>query len=171
MVTPIPRPHEPVAEHFLAVSYGLGAALLGAAAWSGAAAVFDGWALLAAPGVGWLAGWACSYGARRPDGFSRAASWVLGTVGILAGLVAYCAFSVVQAAPDSGLTPGLLGTELVALLSAPPWFGSAAVVLALAGVPRALAGQEVVRAPVPDLVGAEPVEATAAEPGRESRAA
>ena len=170
MVTPIRRPDEPVAEHFLAVSYGLGAAMLGAAVWSGAAAVFDGWALLAAPGVGWLAGWGCSHGARRPDEFSRAAAWVLGTLGILSGLAAYCAFSVVQAAPGSGLTARVLGTELVALVSEPPWFGSAAVVLALAGVPRALAGQAS-RAPALDLPGFDSAEPATDEPGQESRAA
>ncbi len=129
-----------MAEHSLAVLHGLGGALLGAAVWSGAAAVFDAWSLLAAPGVGWLAAWSCSRGT-RPDGFGRAASWVLGTVGILCGLLAYCAFSVAHASPDSEFQLQVLGAEYLRLLSAPPWFGSAAVLLALAGVPRALAAR------------------------------
>lgn len=131
-----------MAEHYLAVFCGLGGALLGACVWSGAAAVFDEWSLLGAPGVGWLAAWSCSYGARRPDGFSRSASWVLGTAGIVSGLAAYCAFSVAQASPYSDLRADIVGGELLRLISAPPWFGSVAVLLALAGVPRALAGEE-----------------------------
>jgi hypothetical protein len=133
---------EPAAEHFLAVLYGLAAALLGACVWSGAAAVFDEWSLPAAPGVGWLAAWACSHGARRPDGFSRSASWILGALGIASGLLAYCVFSVAQASPDSGLRADILWSEYLRLLYAPPWFGSAAVLLGLAGVPRALAGRQ-----------------------------
>ncbi len=131
-----------MAEHYLAVFYGLGGALLGACVWSGAAAVFDEWSLLAAPGVGWLAAWSCSYGARRPDGFSRSASWVLATAGIVSGLAVYCAFSLAQASPYSDLRVDAVGGELLRLISAPPWFGSVAVLLAIAGVPRALAGRE-----------------------------
>jgi hypothetical protein len=160
----------PVPEHFLAVSYGLVAGLLGASVWSGFAAVFDGWSLLVAPGVGWLTAWACSYGARRPDDFSRSAAWVLAALGIVVGLVAYGAFSVAHASPDDGLTAGALGTELLRLVSAPPWFASAAVLLALAGVPRALAG-EGGRAVVMAFPERDEAGAPGDEPVRESRAA
>ena len=146
----------PAGEHFLAVLCGLGGALLGALAWSGAAALFDEWSLLAAPGIGWLAAWSCSYGARRPDAFSRSASWVLGALGVVSGLAAYSAFSVAQASSGSGLPAGLVGAELLRLLSSPPWFGSSAVLLALAGVPRALPGRPRVSTAAP-AAGGTPV--------------
>ena len=164
------RMDEPAAEHVPALLPGLAAALLGALVWSGAAAVFNEWSLVAAPGVGWLAAWGCSHGARRPDDFSRRASWVLGALGILAGLLAYCAFSAARSAPGSGLTAGVLAAGWFGLLAAPPWFGPAAVLLALAGVARALAGQRT-RPAVATLAPASGARVAPAGPDRESRAA
>jgi hypothetical protein len=135
------REEAPVAEHSIAVLYGGAAATLGALVWSGAAAVFGAWAVPAAFGVGWMAGWACRYGGRRADEFVRSSAWLLGAGGGLLGLLLVCAFSTVGASPDSGLQAEAVRAELLRYLSAPPWLGSAALLLALAGVSRSLRGE------------------------------
>ena len=125
-------------EHFLASFYGLLALSLGATVWSAMAAVFSLWSLLAVPGLGWLIAWACRYGGRRTDTFVRAAAWLLAVAGVLLGLFAFSAFSVTQTSPDSGFQVRPVAFEYLRLFAEPPWFGSAAVLLALAGVWRAL---------------------------------
>lgn len=159
---------EVVADRLLTVLHGLGGMLLGALVWSGAAAVFDAWSLPAAPGVGWLVAWSCARGARRPDPFARSAAWVLGALGAVLALLAYCAFTASQASPGTGLPPATVLAELLRLLSAPPWFGSAAVLLALAGVPRGLPRQSPRPAAAP---AAAPAPVPAFREDRESRAA
>jgi hypothetical protein len=130
---------EVVPEHFLASLYGLFALALGAAVWSAMAAVFGAWSLPAAPGLGWLIAWACRYGGRRTDTFVRAAAWVLACAGALIALFAFSAFSVTQTSPDSGFQIRAVGLEYLRLFTEPPWFGSAALLLALAGPWRLLA--------------------------------
>jgi hypothetical protein len=125
-------------EHFLASFCGVFALLLAAAVWSGMAAVFGPWSLAAAPGMGWLIAWACRYGGRRADAFVRATAWLLGLAGTLLALLAFSAFSATQASPDSGFDSRAVALEYLRLFAEPPWFGSAAVLLALAGVRRAL---------------------------------
>jgi hypothetical protein len=125
-------------EHFLASFYGSFALLLAAAVWSAMAAVFGPWSLPAAPGMGWLIAWACRYGGRRADTFVRATAWLMGFAGTLLALLVFSAFSVTQTSPDSGFDSRAVALEYLRLFAEPPWFGSAAVLLALAGVRRAL---------------------------------
>ena len=127
-----------VPEHFLASLYGILALALGAAVWSAMAAVFGVWSLVAVPGLGWLIAWACRYGGRRTDAFVRAVAWLLALAGVLLALFAFSAFSVTQSSPDSGFRFHAVGLECLGLFAEPPWFGSAAVLLALAGARRAL---------------------------------
>jgi hypothetical protein len=125
-------------EHFLASFYGTFALLLAAAVWSAMAAVFGPWSLAAAPGMGWLIAWSCRYGGRRADTFVRATAWLLGFAGTLLALLVFSAFSVTQTSPDSGFDSRAVALEYLRLFAEPPWFGSAAVLLAMAGVRRAL---------------------------------
>jgi hypothetical protein len=125
-------------EHFLAMLHGVFALALGATVWSAMAAVFGAWSLTAAPGLGWLVAWACRYGGRRTDAFVRVAAWLLALAGVLLALFVFSAFSVTQSSPDSGFPLHAVGLEYLRLFAEPPWFGSAAVLLALAGVRRAL---------------------------------
>jgi hypothetical protein len=131
-----PDPFE--AEHFLAALYGAGAIALAATVWSGMAAVFGAWSLPAAPGLGWVIAWACRYGGRRTDAGVRATAWLLAIAGVLLALFEFSAFSATQGAPDSGLRLQAVGIEYLRLFTEPPWFGSAAVLLALAGTRGAL---------------------------------
>jgi hypothetical protein len=134
---PIPG-DDVVAEHFLASLYGSAAAVLVAVVWSSVAAVFGLWSLLAAPGAGWLIGWACRHGGRRLDTAVRVTGWLLSASGAALALLAFSAFSAGQASPDAGLQLRVLGVEYLRLFAEPPWFGSAAVLLALNGTSRAL---------------------------------
>ena len=127
-----------VPEHFLASLYGILALVLGAAVWSAMAAVFGVWSLVAVPGLGWLIAWACRYGGRRTDAFVRAVAWLLAFAGVLLALFVFSAFSATQSSPDSGFRFRAVGLEYLGLFAEPPWFGSAAVLLALAGARRAL---------------------------------
>ena len=167
-----------VPEHFLASFYGILALALGAAVWSGMAAVFGVWSLPAVPGLGWLIAWACRYGGRRADTMVRAVAWLLALTGVLLALFAFSAFSVTQASPDSGFQLHAVSLEYLRLFAEPPWFGSVAVLLALAGAWRALRDRPAPRAtarPVLEsmltVAGTRPgaPRAAAAEPG--SRAA
>ena len=125
-------------EHSIALFYGVLALALGAAVWSALAALFGVWSLPAAPGLGWLIAWACRYGGRRADTRVRAAASLLVFAGVLLALFAFSAFSVTQASPDSGFQLREVGLECLRLFAEPPWFGSAAVLLALAGAWRAV---------------------------------
>jgi hypothetical protein len=125
-------------EHFLALFYGAFALALGATVWSAMAAVFGPWSLSAAPGLGWLIGWSCRYGGRRSDTFIRAGAWLLAFAGSMLALFTYVAFSVTQTSPDSGFEIRAVASEYLRIFGEPPWFGSAAVLLALAGTWRAL---------------------------------
>jgi len=125
-------------EHFLASLHGIFALALGVAVWSAMAAVFGGWSLPAAPGLGWLIAWACRYGGRRTDAFVRVAAWLLALAGVLLALFVFSAFSVTQGSPDSGFRFHAVGLEYLRLFAEPPWFGSAAVLLALVGTWRAV---------------------------------
>jgi hypothetical protein len=138
MGTPSAEVDPTVPEHFLAALYGLFAIALGATVWSAMAAVFGVWALSAAPGLGWLIAWTCRYGGRRTDAFVRVAAWLLALAGVLLALFAFSAFSVTQSSPDSGFRLHSVGLEYLRLFAEPPWFGSAAVLLALAGTRHAL---------------------------------
>ena len=138
MDTPAAEVGQIVPEHLLAVLYGIFALALGAAVWSGMAAVFGAWSLPAVPGLGWMIAWACRYGGRRTDAFVRAVAWLLPLAGILLALFAFSAFSATQSSPDSGFRLHAVGLEYLRLFAEPPWFGSAAVLLALAGARRAL---------------------------------
>ncbi len=129
---------EAVPEHSLAALHGLGALVVGAAAWSGAAAVFGPWALPAAAGLGWLVAWSCRYGGRALDTPIRVIAWLLSLAAVLSGLAALSVFSVLQAAPDASLDPRQEVAGAWSLFAEPPWFGSAAVLLALVGAGRAL---------------------------------
>ncbi len=132
-------PADPIVpEHVLATSYGILALVLGAAAWSGMAVVFGAWSLPAAPGLGWLIAWACRHGGRRGDGFVRVAAWLLAPAGAVLALLASSAFAVAQGSPDSGFGLRSTGAEFARLFTEAPWFGSAAVVLTLAGARFAL---------------------------------
>jgi len=125
-------------EHFLASFYGISALSLGATVWSATAAVFGLWSLLAVPALGWLVAWACRHGGRRTDTFIRAAAWFLALAASLLALFAFSAFSVTQTSPDSGFQIRAVASEYLRLFAEPPWFGSAAVLLALTGAARAL---------------------------------
>ena len=125
-------------EHFLASFYGILALSLGATVWSAMAAVFGLWSLLVVPGLGWLVAWACRYGGRRTDTSVRAAAWLLAFAASLLALFAFSTFSVTQTSPDSGFQIRAVALEYLRLFAEPPWFGSAAVLLALAGAWRAL---------------------------------
>jgi len=127
-----------VPEHFLATLYGLCALALGASVWSAMAVIFGPWSLPAAPAMGWLIGWACRHGGRRMDSLIRATAWLLALLGALIALFAFCAFSVTQTSPDAGFQSRVVGLEYLRLFSEPPWFGSAALLLVLAGAWRAL---------------------------------
>jgi hypothetical protein len=127
-----------VPEHFLALLYGIVALALGATVWSAMAAVFGAWSLLVAPGLGWVVAWACRYGGRRTDALVGAVAWLLALAGVLLALFAFSAFSTTQASPDSGFGLHAIGLEYLRLFAEPPWFGSASVLLALAGARRAL---------------------------------
>jgi len=129
---------EVIPEHFLALLYGLGALVLGAAVWSAMAVLFGLWSLLAAPGLGWLIGWACRYGGRREDSFIRTSAWLLSAAGALSALFVQSAFSLTQASPDAGFQVRAAGLEYWRLFADPPWFGSATLLVALAGAWRAL---------------------------------
>jgi hypothetical protein len=133
-------------EHFLASLYGISALALGATVWSAMAAVFGVWSLSAVPGLGWLIAWACRYGGRRTDAFVRVVAWLLALAGSLLALFAFSAFSVTQSSPDSGIRFHEVGLEYLGLFAEPPWFGSAAVLLALAGAWSALCDRPVRRA-------------------------
>lgn len=125
-------------EHFLAALYGLCALALGAAVWSAMAVIFGVWSLPAAPAMGWLIGWASRHGGRRMDPLIRATAWLIALLGALVALFAFCAFSVTQTSPDAGFQPRDVGLEYLRLFSEPPWFGSVALLLVLAGAWRAL---------------------------------
>ena len=129
---------EVVPEHFLASLYGLVALVLGAAVWSAMAVLGGPWALPLVPGLGWMVAWACRHGGRRPDTFVRSAAWVLALAGTLLALLALSVFSVTQASPDTGFDARAVGREYLRLFAEPPWFGSAAILLTLAGARRAL---------------------------------
>jgi hypothetical protein len=135
-------PEEAVPEHSLAALHGLAALVVGTFAWSGAAALFGGWSLLAAPGLGWLVAWACRYGARRMSAGVRAIAWSLSIGSALAGLAALATFSVLQASPDAGLDGRGVAEAAWSLFAAPPWFGSFVVLLVMPGTSRALRGEE-----------------------------
>jgi hypothetical protein len=138
MSTPSAESDQTVPEHFLALLYGVSALAIGATVWSAMAAVFGAWSLPVAPGLGWLVGWACRYGGRRTDAFVRSAAWLLALAGVLLALFAFSAFSATQGSPDSGFRLHAVGLEYLRLFAEPPWFGSAAVLLALVGTWRAL---------------------------------
>ena len=125
-------------EHFLASLHGIFALALGVAVWSAMAAVFGVWSLPAVPGLGWLIAWACRYGGRRTDAFVRVAAWLLALAGVLLALFVFSAFSVTQGSPDSGFRFHAVGLEYLGLFAEPPWYGSAAVLLTLAGAWSAL---------------------------------
>jgi hypothetical protein len=127
-----------VPEHFLAWLFGALAICLGATVWSAMAAVFGPWSLPAAPGLGWAVAWACRYGGRRSDAFVRSVAWLQALAGVLLALFAFSAFSVAQTSPDSGLRLHAVRLECLRLFAEPPWFGSAAVLLVLAGAWSAL---------------------------------
>jgi hypothetical protein len=129
---------EAVPEHFLAWLYGISALVLGAAVWSAMVAVSGPWALPAVPALGWMIAWACRYGGRRTDTFVRVVAWVLVPAGVLLALFAFSTFSVTQTSPVSGFQLPTVGLEYVRLFTEPPWLGSAAILLALAGAGRAL---------------------------------
>jgi hypothetical protein len=151
-------------EHFLASLYGVFALALGAALWSAMAALFGVWSLPAVPALGWLVAWACRHGGRRTDAFVRGAAWFMATAGVLFALFAFSAFSVTQGSPDSGFGLRAAGLECWRLFAEPPWFGSAAVLLALAGARRALRDRPARRAGArPALELPRPV--VAASPG------
>lgn len=120
-------------EHFLAALYGFFALALGATVWSAMAAVFGAWSLVAAPGLGWLVAWACRHGGRCADTVVRVVAWLLAIAGVLLALFAFSAFSVTLGSPDSGFRLHAVGLEYVRLFAEPPWFGSAAILLTLAG--------------------------------------
>jgi len=129
---------QPVPEHFLSSLYGIFALALGATVWSAIAAVFGAWSLPVVPGLGWLVAWACRYGGRRTDAFVRVAAWLLALAGVLLALFVFSAFSATLASPDSGFRLHVVGLAYLGLFAEPPWFGSAAVLLALVGTWRAL---------------------------------
>ena len=165
-------------EHFLASFYGIFALLLAASVWSAMAAVFGPWSLPAAPGMGWLIAWACRYGGRCADTFVRAAGWLLALAGTLIALLTFSAFSVTQTSPDSGFESRAVAMEYLRLFVEPPWFGSAAVLLALAGAGRALSGRPALRPTTlpgrtasPDFEGIRRQTPPAAPDERGSRAA
>jgi hypothetical protein len=153
---------EVVPEHLLASLYGLCALALGATVWSAMAAVFGAWSLPAAPGLGWLIAWACRYGGRRTDAFVRSAAWVLACAGALLALLVFSAFSVTQTSPDSGFQIRAVGLEYLRLFAEPPWFGSAALLLALAGTWRVLDERRSRR-------GVRPLEQAPARSGMEAK--
>jgi len=142
-----------VPEHFLALLYGGFALALGATVWSAMAAVFGVWSLPAAPGLGWLVAWACRHGGRRTDAFVRSAAWLLALAGVLLALLAFSAFSAAQGSPDSGFRLRAVGLECLRLFAEPPWFGSAAVLLALAGARRVLLDRPSRRATTGSVLG------------------
>ncbi len=127
-----------VPEHFLAALHGAFALAIGATVWSAMAALLGPWSLTAVPGLGWMIAWACRYGGRRVDTVVRTTAWLLALAGALLALFAFSAFSVAQGSPDSGFRFQAVGLECLGLFAEPPWFGSAAVLLALAGAWSAL---------------------------------
>jgi hypothetical protein len=131
---------DPVPERSLAAACGLGALLVGAFSWSGAAAVLGAWSLPLAPALGWLVAWSCLHGGRRASAGVRVIAWLLSIAAALAGLAALAAFSAYQAAPDAGVDGRAMAEACRGLFAAPPWFGSVAVLLAMAGTSRALRG-------------------------------
>jgi hypothetical protein len=120
-------------ERFLAALYGVIAMVLGGGTWSAIGALFGPWSLLAAPGPGWLVGWACRHGARRMDTLIRVIAWLESLAAVLAGLLALSAFTVIQSSPDSGLSLGAVGSGCLRMFSEPPWLGAAAVLLGMIG--------------------------------------
>lgn len=167
-------------EHFLAALHGTLAVLLGATVWSAMAAVFGLWSLPAAPGLGWLVAWACREGGRRMDPFVRISACLLSLAGGLLALSAFSVFSVTQSSPDSGFQIRAVALEYLRLFAEPPWFGSATVLLTLAGAWRALRGPSSLRPAairtgerqVPAPGGAHPgAPRAAAAEGPDSRAA
>jgi hypothetical protein len=164
--------------HFLASLYGVFALALGAAVWSALAALFGVWSLPAVPGLGWLVAWACRYGGRCADAFVRVAAWLLALAGVLLALLAFGAFAVTQSSPDSGFRLHAVGLECLRLFAEPPWFGSAAVLLTLAGARFALRDRPIRRAnrrPALEMAcaadGARPPEPLAAAEESSPRAA
>jgi hypothetical protein len=130
---------EPVVpEHFLAALHGVFALALGATVWSAMAAVFGVWSLPAAPGLGWMIAWACRHGGCCADTVVRATAWLMALAGALFALFVFSVFSVTQSSPDSGFLLHTVGIEYLRLFAEPPWFGSAALLLTLAGALRAL---------------------------------
>jgi hypothetical protein len=129
---------EVVPEHFLALLYGFTALLLGGAVWSAMPPLFGVLSLLAAPGLGWLIGWASRHGGRVTDTFIRTLAWLMALAAALLSLLISLAFMVTQTSPDAGFQLRDVGVEYVRLFTEPPWFGSLAVILTLAGTWRAL---------------------------------
>jgi hypothetical protein len=142
-----------VPEHFLASLYGVIALALGATVWSAMAAVFGVWSLPVAPGLGWLTAWACRHGSRCPDAFVRVVAWLLALAGALVALLAFSVFSVTQGSPDSTFPLHAIGLEYLGLFAEPPWFGSAALLLTLAGARLALRDRPLRRAAARPAVG------------------
>jgi hypothetical protein len=138
MSTPSAESDQTVPEHFLALLYGVSALAIGATVWSAMAAVFGAWSLPVVPGLGWLVAWACRYGGRRTDAFVRSVAWLLALAGVLLALFMFSVFSATLGSPDSGFRLQAVGLEYLRLFTEPPWFGSAAVLLALVGTWRAL---------------------------------
>jgi hypothetical protein len=169
-----------VPEHSIAAVFGFAAAIVGAFAWSGATAVFGAWALVAAPGLGWLVAWSCRYGGGRTSAGIRAMGWLLPVVSAFLGLVALSTFTALLGSPDAGVDPRTVVEGCRALFAAPPWLGSLAVLFVLAGVPRALRETDVpvvasrsTTASGPDLrvTARSETFAPSADPTPESRAA
>jgi hypothetical protein len=115
--------------------------LRSATVWSGMAAILGVWSLPAVPGLGWLIAWACRYGGRCADAVVRGTAWLLSLAGALLALFVFSAFSVTQSSPGSGFRLHAVGLEYLRLFAEPPWFGSAAVLLALTGAWRALSAR------------------------------
>ena len=135
-----------------------------------------------------LFGWFADRLGRRPAfaGFVLAAAVVVplytllgrSHAGALLALFAFSAFSVTQTSPDSGFRLHAVGLEYLRLFAEPPWFGSAAVLLALAGARRAQhdrpsrrADTRPVREPMLTVGGARPGAPRAAAGESGSRAA
>ncbi len=133
-------PAPPVTEPFLGAVYGIGAALLGAAVWSGLAVLWEIPALLATPAMGWMVGWATLHGGRRPAPVIRALAYALSAGAAFLGLAWFCAFVVTQTSPDAGFQPAAVSAEYLKLFVEMPGTGTLAVLLSMAGAWRAVQG-------------------------------